>query len=59
MPTQDSNQVSTNSNGPNFSMTLTDNDSTQSFINKFASQVYPDGRNLVKSTSAMQKRIRR
>ena len=59
MPNQDSNQVSTNSNGPNFSMTLSDNDSTQSFINKFATQVYPDGRNLVRSTSAMQKRIRR
>ena len=59
MPNEDSNQVSTNSNGPNFSMTLSDNDSTQSFINKFATQVYPDGRNLVRSTSAMQKRIRR
>jgi hypothetical protein len=57
MASQDSNQVSTNSNGPNFSMTLSDNDSTQSFINKFASQVYPDGRNLVKSTTAMERRI--
>lgn len=59
MASQDNNQVSTNSNGPNFSMTLSDNDSTQSFINKFATQVYPDGRNLVKSTTAMEKRIRR
>jgi hypothetical protein len=45
----------TNPNGPNFSMTLADNDSTQSFINKFASKAYPDGKVLVKNTTGMQK----
>lgn len=44
--------VNNNSDGPNFSMNLSDNDTTLSFIQKFASQAYPEGRVLVKNTTA-------
>ena len=52
---QTNNKPGTNSSGPNFSMTLADNDSTFSFINKVASQVYPEGKVLVKGTTASQR----
>jgi len=44
----------TNSDGPNFSMTLGDNDSTLAFTQKFAEQVYPEGKMLVKDTTFSQ-----
>lgn len=44
----------TNSDGPNFSMTLEDNDSTLAFTQKFAEQVYPEGKMLVKDTTFSQ-----
>lgn len=52
---QVNNKPGTNSSGPNFSMTLADNDSTFSFINKVASQVYPEGKVLIKGTTASQR----
>lgn len=52
---QTNNKPNTNSSGPNFSMTLADNDSTFSFINKVASQVYPEGKVLIKGTTASQR----
>jgi hypothetical protein len=44
----------TNSDGPNFSMTLGDNDSTLAFTQKFAEQTYPEGKMLVKDTTFSQ-----
>jgi len=44
----------TNSDGPNFSMTLGDNDSTLAFTQKFAEQTYPEGKMLIKDTTFSQ-----
>lgn len=41
-----------NSDGPNFSMALSDNDTTLSFIQKFTTQAYPNNQMLVKNTTA-------
>jgi len=41
----------TNSDGPNFSFELADNDSTASFVQKFSSKVYPENKMLVKNTT--------
>jgi len=45
------NTPSTNSDGPNFSFELGDNDTTASFIQKFSSKVYPENKMLVKNTT--------
>jgi hypothetical protein len=41
--------------GPNFSMDISDTDTTLSFVQKFHSQAYPDNEVLVKNTSASEK----
>jgi len=48
------NTPSTNSDGPNFSFELADNDNTKSFIQKFSSKAYPENKMLVKSTTHSQ-----
>lgn len=47
--------INSNSDGPNFSMNLSDNDTTLSFVQKFASQAYPEGKVIIKNTSASLK----
>jgi len=53
------NTPSTNSDGPNFSFELSDNDNTASFVKKFSSKVYPENKMLVKNTTYSQGRLRR
>ena len=41
----------TNDDGPGLSLTLEDNDSTTSFIQKYYSKTYPENKMLVKNTT--------
>lgn len=41
-----------NIDGPNFSLSPSDTDTTLSFVQKFHSQVYPNNQLIVKNTSA-------
>jgi hypothetical protein len=45
------NTPPTDSDGPNFSFELQDNDTTLSFIQKFSSKVYPENKMLVQNTT--------